>query len=212
MFDEIKKNENSESFTSAELLEVACGVKVQRKMNPFLNGLTINTVKKVADVLAVEDLTDSNGEKVGAELRLRHWVDAEKFVKVMSATYAVAFALGSAGKRMIWILLDAVSNETRKDVVYMSHQQLMTISGKPAKIGRTTYYEGLRQLKEAGFISEANGQGLYFINPELIFNGDRIRFVQEWIKTNPEQAGIGNVLPTVKQNKPEDKNPDLKRK
>lgn len=196
-------------FNIGELSEIATGVRVKKKTNPFMEGFVINTTKKTTDSIAVSELTDAEGNKVGAELKIRTYVDEEKFVKVMASCFSSAFELGSAGQKMLWYLLDAVSNGIRKDVVYMTHKQTMTVGNKPVKLGRTTYYKGLNELKEVGFIADAEGPGLYFINPAMIFNGDRIRFVQEWVKGNPDV--LPSELPRVNQYKPEERNPKLKR-
>lgn len=209
MLDNFDKIMEEAGFNISDLSEIATGVRVKKKTNPFMEGFVINTTKKTTDSIAVSELTDAEGNKVGAELKVRTYVDEEKFVKVMASCFSSAFELGSAGQKMLWLLLDVVSNGFRKDVVYMTHKQTVTIGNKPIKLGRTTYYKGLNELKDAGFIAEAEGPGLYFINPAMIFNGDRIRFVQEWVKSNPDVRP--SELPRINQYKPEERNPKLKR-
>lgn len=42
------------------------------------------------------------------------------------------------------------------------------------KVSRTTYFKGMKELVEKSFIAETMIQNYYFINPDLIFNGDRL--------------------------------------
>jgi hypothetical protein len=41
---------------------------------------------------------------------------------------------------------------------------------------------GMRELIEKGFIAESVTQSKYFINPDYLWNGDRLGFVKEYRK------------------------------
>jgi hypothetical protein len=45
------------------------------------------------------------------------------------------------------------------------------------KISRTTYFKGMKELADKKFIAETMIQNYYFINPDYMFNGDRLTFI-----------------------------------
>ena len=51
-------------------------------------------------------------------------------------------------------------------------------------ISETTYMRGINELIKKDFIAESpRGSGWFYINPDIIFNGDRVRFIQELVTT-----------------------------
>ncbi len=55
--------------------------------------------------------------------------------------------------------------------------QLIEWKGKPAA------FKGIKELVEKNFIAETMIQNYYFINPDFMFNGDRLSFVNSYILT-----------------------------
>ena len=47
-------------------------------------------------------------------------------------------------------------------------------------MSESTYMRGMRELTEKGFIAATPSQGLYWLNPSFVWNGDRLAFVQEY--------------------------------
>lgn len=190
IFNTITPTDLSALLRSKETLELATGYPTpQISTNPFLTGLKVQTTKKVGGILAVEKLTDEEGNEVGTELRSRKYVDNATFVKVMSACYGIAFEMNSAGQKMLWVLLQQLHRSPLKDIVMLNFSDYDgTTKKKPVfKVGKTTFYVGIRELKKAGFIADYKPKsGMYWVNPAYLFNGDRVRFIQEWVKRNPE--------------------------
>ena len=44
------------------------------------------------------------------------------------------------------------------------------------RLSQTTFWRGLAELVKAHIIAKTMRQGRYFINPNFIFNGDRVAF------------------------------------
>ncbi|SLM62774.1 hypothetical protein DAQ1742_01837 [Dickeya aquatica] len=60
----------------------------------------------------------------------------------------------------------------------------------------------MKELVSKGFIAETTVQNSYFINPDYIFNGDRLSFVKSYIFTGSKQKeirGKGNAIEGLKQ-------------
>ncbi|MBL1506096.1 hypothetical protein ELC70_28465, partial [Klebsiella pneumoniae] len=50
-------------------------------------------------------------------------------------------------------------------------------------------YRGIKELIEKRIIAKTNEKNWYFINPAIVFNGDRARFVSEIIKKKEVMEG-----------------------
>jgi AraC-like DNA-binding protein len=66
-----------------------------------------------------------------------------------------------------------------KDVVYLSY----SASATALNISRSTFSRGLKELIEKRFLAAQPGPGLYWVNPDFIWNGDRLTFVKEYRRT-----------------------------
>lgn len=49
-------------------------------------------------------------------------------------------------------------------------------------MSESIFYRGIKELIEKRIIAKTNEKNWYFINPAIVFNGDRARFVSEIIK------------------------------
>lgn len=71
------------------------------------------------------------------------------------------------------------------DTILMSYD---IIDKTIVKVSRTTYFKGMKELVEKKFIAETMIQNYYFINPDFMFNGDRLSFVKSYILTESEHS------------------------
>jgi predicted transcriptional regulator len=59
---------------------------------------------------------------------------------------------------------------------------------------KSTMYSSIKQLLTKGLIAKANRAGCYYINPAIVFKGDRIMMVQQYIKdTVPNQYTLDTM-------------------
>ena len=54
-------------------------------------------------------------------------------------------------------------------------------------ISESTFHRGMKELIKKNFIAETTTLNLYFINPDYLFNGDRLSFVKTFIKSKYEK-------------------------
>lgn len=47
---------------------------------------------------------------------------------------------------------------------------------KPLKLSLATFKRGINEMEKAQIVAKTMRQGRYFINPNFVFNGDRIAF------------------------------------
>jgi hypothetical protein len=175
------------------------------KTNPFLEGMLIPVKGRQIKLskLGVDDnvlINQSTGEVLGTHVTTYKKVDGEQFVKLFTANIALTFDLSAAGIKAFSVLLWVVQNKAlSKDEVDLDVLVLSEFtdvhSGKepPLRLSLPTFSRGLAELVKAQIIAKTMRQGRYFINPNFIFNGDRMAFttVIEQSKRGRESKSVG---------------------
>jgi len=158
------------------------------KTNPFLEGMLIPVKGKQVKLskLGRDDnvlINHGTGEVLGTHVTTYKKVDGEQFVKLFTANIALTFDLSSAGIKVFSVVLWAVQkgalskDEIDLDVLMLQEfTEAHSDKEPPLKLSQATFWRGLAELVKAQIIAKTMRQGRYFINPNFIFNGDRIAF------------------------------------
>ena len=158
------------------------------KTNPFLPNMVVPVKGRQVRLsrLGKDDnvlINQSTGEIQGTHLVTYKPVDNEQFVKLFTANVALTFDLKSPGIKAFSFLLWVVQNKAlAKDDVDLDALVLEEFidansdRGNPLRLSLATLRRGLSELEKSQIIAKTMRQGRYFINPNLIFNGDRIAF------------------------------------
>lgn len=125
-------------------------------------------------------INNSTGEINGTHTITYRKVDNEEFIKLFTKNIALTFDLGSAGIKAFNVLTWAVQTDCiNKDEVDLDNLTLSSFLRDYKKsLSFATFMRGLAELEKAQIIAKTLRQGRYFINPNFIFNGDRIAFTQ----------------------------------
>lgn len=97
-------------------------------------------------------------------------VDKERFVKLYLAGLKQAAGLTKSGLMMFEVIYHQLRENSGKDTVLLDSAS----SG----LEERTYNRGLRELLEKEFIFRSTNPGLFFVNIQFMFNGDRLAFVK----------------------------------
>ena len=62
-------------------------------------------------------------------------------------------------------------------------------------MSKQTFYRGVEELIEKGFIARHRSAGWYFTNPAMFFNGNRARFVKEYRTKTVKQGDLFSETP-----------------
>lgn len=155
--------------------------------NPFIVNALANTKigtrkisNKSGDRMMV--VSETTGEVVApAGFWQGKEVDETQFVKLYVNGVKEFKNLTGAGVKVFEILYNKVQENFGKDELWLTFP---IIDQKLTPMGETTFYRGMKELLEKGFIAESMAPGLYYINPDFIWNGDRLAFVKEYKKIN----------------------------
>lgn len=159
------------------------------KVNPFLQGALVNTkqgVKKISDKSGTRMMV-VNGTSGEVMAPAGFWqaqeVDKTQFVKLYVNGVRAFKGLSNAGTRVFELLYLEVQKQIGKDRVYLSFH---AIEQDTNPMSEATYMRGMRELVEKEFIAPSMLQGWFFINPDFMWNGDRLAFVKEYRLKGPK--------------------------
>lgn len=173
---------------------------VRYEENPFIEGMVVPVKGQRVQLsrLGRDDnilVNQSTGEVQGTHVTTYKRVDSEQFVKLFTANIALTFELGAAGIKafsvLAWVLQD---KSISKDLVpldkFVLEDFLKSQQDKKLALSLATFGRGLAELERAKIIAKHIRQGWYYINPNFVFNGDRIAFttvIERKKRTEQEQ-------------------------
>jgi len=175
------------------------GVRSAKKyeVNPFIDRLVVKTRGRRVTVARGSTLMDvKTGEIEGVtEIAQIVEVDEGQFVKLFTKDLAIWFDLNKSAMRVFGALLATVQKESiGRDLVFFDHTSEQT---KKFGMSKQTFYRGVEELIEKGFIARHRSAGWYFINPAMFFNGNRARFVKEYQKVLDKPKALKNDTQTL---------------
>ena len=173
--------------------------------NPFLK----QAVEKVQDNIVKKYKTASNtdekailqafdkvtGEVLGHTRFVRQIeVDEDKFAKFYLSNFSAFFELKpSAIKVFGYILEQLIPN---KDYFYIDMDDAMKYT---QYVSSRSVRNGLTSLLENEIIARGKNEYHYFINPMVIFNGNRISFVKTYVKKKKKKVEIDPMQTNIFQ-------------
>lgn len=154
---------------------------MRHKINPFVENMIIPVGSKSVQVLGKDSnilVNQVTGESTGTHVIARKKIDSSKFVKVFADYMQMTFELNGAGNKTLRVLMWAVQERgIGKDIVDLDKNTLEDfIDGVGQKMSLSTFHRGVADLEKAKIIAKTLKLGRYFINPAVMFNGDRIAF------------------------------------
>lgn len=153
------------------------------KTNPFIGVAAINTkqgVKRITNKTGDKMLvvSENTGEVFGgAGFWQAQEVDKTQFVKLYVNGVKAFKELTGAGTKVFEVFYLEVQKQIGKDRVYLSYS---AINHDITPMSSATYDRGMRELLAKKFLAPTVVQGWFYINPDYVFNGDRLAFVKEF--------------------------------
>jgi hypothetical protein len=168
--------------------------------NPFITGaiekVRENTVTKkqfIKGDKGVENLiVNQDGEITGMSAFMRIVeVDEDKFAKLYLSQLAVLWDLPNSAIKVFSYILNGL--KPNNDSIYFKLQKCMEYTGYKS---HPSVHQGLSALIDVGIIARSEDENWYFINPLIVFNGNRVSFVKTYVKKkkgeglNPNQISL----------------------
>jgi len=170
-----------------EFIKISEAVKYEK--NPFLEAEVFKIDKATKQVVAGNSkdvmMNPETGEITGGSFMYKHKeVDRNQFVKIFTSEIRSLFELSTTGFKTFGYLLTCVP--IGKASVYLHIPDIMEYCGYKSK---KAVYRGLAELVQNNIIALSNKPNIWFINPNIIFNGDKVSFIKQYrIKDSDDEA------------------------
>ncbi|GAC1605076.1 MAG: hypothetical protein NVS3B25_34380 [Hymenobacter sp.] len=151
--------------------------------NPVIGNAITNTkqgVKRISnkDGNRMMVVSENTGEIVApAGFWQAQEVDKTQFVKLYVNGVKAFKDLSGAGTKVFEVLYMKVQASIGTDTLWLTFPSLNQLE---TPMGETTFYRGMKELLSKGFIAESLTPGMYYLNPDYMWNGDRLAFVKEY--------------------------------
>lgn len=157
---------------------------VRHKENPFIQDLEIKIrhknvkVSKLGKRDSIDLIDTGTGEHHGTYIGTTKKVDEEQFLKLFTANIAMTFDLKAPGIKAFNVLCFVMQNTAiERDKIFIDKFVLEEFNeAHKKKLSKAVLYRGLSELIDSKIIARSQREGEYFINPNFVFNGDRIVF------------------------------------
>lgn len=178
MGHELQKSEETPTLTRR-------GHPVYEK-NPSIIGMLPARIKqsKPQKLASAYMVAPATGEKIGQgafSFVQEKAVDPENFVKMYLKGIKKHSELGKAGLTLFELVFHQISGKGGKDKDKVELSYLLAQKWKP-DLTRSTYFRGLNELIEKGFLFCSMAADVYFVNINFMFNGDRINLVESYVR------------------------------
>lgn len=154
--------------------------------NPFMMDMQTKT-RRVTNKRGDMMLVSNEGEYMSnvAGFWEAEEVDSTKFVKLFVKGVKALKELTGAGTKVFEVLYLRVQENIGKDRVYMAFS---TVDQALTPMSEATYTRGMRELVAKGFLAATPDQGIFWLNPSFVWNGDRLAFVKEYRKASVKKT------------------------
>jgi hypothetical protein len=151
----------------------------QHARNPFLSSLIVPTRGKMVAISTGRQLSlidNQTGEEIGGTIKIasRQLVDKEEFVKIYKDQIRIMFDLTTRGMKVFGYILHAT--RVSDGMILFSLKKCQEFTGYSSKGSITA---ALAELLSKQIIARTDEPHLYFINPAMFFNGDRIVMMRD---------------------------------
>ncbi len=157
------------------------------KENPFVGNAVANTQqggRRISnkDGNRMMVISETTGEVIApAGFWQYEEVDKTQFVKLYVNGVKAFKDLSSPGTKVFAVLYLEITRNIGKDKVYMNYAGL---NHDITPMSEATFNRGMKELVEKSFIAATPAVGWYWINPDYMWNGDRLAFVKEFRKAS----------------------------
>ncbi|MGB0881118.1 MAG: RepA protein [Polaribacter sp.] len=157
--------------------------------NPFVNDLLemeISNRRKLVVGKEPNMVVNQSGEVVGSQVfAIMEKVDKEKFTKLYQRGIVEMFNLSKAGLKVFGYITTIAKPNNAKIIFDIDECKDFTNykSDKPI-------FKGLAELIGNKFIARTKRHYMYYINPTMFFNGDRVAFIKMYVKSDSKELDI----------------------
>lgn len=141
------------------------------------------TASKTGEKAILHAYDPQSGEVLGHTSFIRQIeVDEEQFTKMYLSNFSKFFDLPASAIKVFGYIMTVLL--PKKDIFYFILDDCMKYTGYKS---HKSIHQGLAFLLKAEIIARGKTEYIYFINPMVAFNGDRITFAKTYVKKQKTQ-------------------------
>lgn len=181
--------------------------------NPFRHDVISHTIRGTRAIYA-SPVKENNFAMVSREtgedfgniaFGKRVVVDKTNFLKFYAAGVKMFLNLKNPGVKVFMLIYDMLMDNKnyQTDKIELVYEILE--ENIQAQIKRSTFYRGINELIEANFLAPSYIDGIYWINCDYVFRGDRLTLVNEYLtqeRLEHEQKWLADAKAEQKQLEP----------
>lgn len=157
--------------------------------NPFMGAFQVEVKKQNLTVSRGAAVLNPGSDEIEASTTIQQhkWVDKAQFVKIFLGEMKVFFELSPAAYKMLMVIMGEMQRAPMQDKIFIPYDGIAdAMEAAEVTFSRPTYDRGITELIQKQFIAAGVFSGWYFLNPAMIFNGDRAAFVRTY-QVRPEK-------------------------
>ena len=156
---------------------------VAYKENPFWNGAEVKVGTKQIRVGGGRHISDDGEEVQHSGVHVIKQVDESEFIKLYTGNIKTIFDLKPSTLKVLSYLMVELQQVPNADAIYLAWIGADEyFSENNISVSRTSFQRSLKELLLKGFIAESTRPNMFWFNPDLFFNGNRMTFIHEFRK------------------------------
>lgn len=170
------KQEETEGFSRKR------GIKLHKK-NPFWEATSVTVGTKRISVSGGRHVSDEGESVEHSGIHIVRQVDESQFLKVYTKNIKAIFDLKPSTQKILQYLMQTLQKTPNAEGVYLSwFRAAEYLSEEDVQMSRTSFHRAMKELLQKQFIAESIDPNMFWFNPNLFFNGNRMTFVNEYRK------------------------------
>lgn len=162
--------------------------------NPFWKDTTVKVGTKRITVTGGAYISEQGEEVRHGGIHVVRDVDESEFLKVYTKNVKAIFDLKPTSQRVLQYLMVELQKTPNADAVYLAWVGVEDyFSENDIQVSRSAFQRSLKELIEKGFIAESTRPSMFWFNPNLFFNGNRMTFVHEYRRKPAVEAPEGDA-------------------
>jgi hypothetical protein len=158
--------------------------------NPFWKKTEIKIGSKMVKVSGGKHI-NVEGESIShSGIHVVREIDEDEFVKIYTKNIKAIFDLKPTAQRVLQYLISELQKTPNADAVYLAWVGAEEyFSENHIKSSRASFHRALSELIQKGFLAESTKPNMFWFNPNLFFNGNRLTFIHEYRKKTIQEIG-----------------------
>ncbi len=132
--------------------------------------------------ILAEDMESKSETEDTINFSKKQIVDKDQFVKLYIAGFENLSNLTKSTKIIFSYVFNQIRNEVGQDRYYFSFQDYLLFCEKEkiTPLSNSSFFRSINELLNNEILFKTTINNLYYINIAFVFNGDRLKFIQEY--------------------------------